>query len=189
MCGDDSFYRFGIREGFLDGLPIQELLLLLSCFSRVRLWVTLWTVAHQAPLSTGFSRQEYRSGLPFPSPNTGDMDSMILPSFLHFNETCSVKCLLVSLLFYGLKQHLFCSPVWNLGRAWRKTWQCTPVFLPGKILWTEEPGGLQSTGSQESYMTQRLNHHQWGQLVDTAPWSACRHSISCDGSKAGAEII
>ena len=93
---------------------------------------------------------------------------MILPSFLHFNETCSVKCLLVSLLFYGLKQHLFCSPVWNLGRAWRKTWQCTPVFLPGKILWTEEPGGQQSMGLQESYMTQRLNHHQWGQLVDTA---------------------
>ena len=29
---------------------------------------TLWTVAHQAPLSMGFSRQEYRSGLPFPSP-------------------------------------------------------------------------------------------------------------------------
>ena len=39
-----------------------------SCFSRVRLWVTLWTAAHQAPLSTGFSRQEYWSGLPFPSP-------------------------------------------------------------------------------------------------------------------------
>ena len=28
----------------------------------------LWTVAHQAPPSVGFSRQEYRSGLPFPSP-------------------------------------------------------------------------------------------------------------------------
>ena len=30
--------------------------------------VTLWTVAHQAPLSVGFSRQEHWSGLPFPSP-------------------------------------------------------------------------------------------------------------------------
>ena len=30
--------------------------------------VTLWIVAHQAPLSMGFSRQEYWSGLPFPSP-------------------------------------------------------------------------------------------------------------------------
>ena len=31
-------------------------------------FVTLWTVAHQAPLSMGFPRQEYWSGLPFPSP-------------------------------------------------------------------------------------------------------------------------
>ena len=37
----------------------------------VRLFVTLWTVAHQAPLSMGFSRQEYWSGLPFPPP--GDL--------------------------------------------------------------------------------------------------------------------
>ena len=36
--------------------------------SRVRLFVTPWTVAHQAPPSMGFSRQEYWSGLPFPSP-------------------------------------------------------------------------------------------------------------------------
>ena len=37
---------------------------MLSHFSRVRLFVTLWTVACQAPLSMGFSRQEYWSGLP-----------------------------------------------------------------------------------------------------------------------------
>ena len=34
--------------------------------SHVRLFATLWTVAHQAPLSMGFSRQEYWNGLPFP---------------------------------------------------------------------------------------------------------------------------
>ena len=39
--------------------------------SRVRLFATPWTVAHQALLSMGFSRQEYWSGLPFPSP--GDL--------------------------------------------------------------------------------------------------------------------
>ena len=44
------------------------MLLLLSRFSHVQLCVTPWTVAHQAPLSIGFSRQEYWSGLPFPSP-------------------------------------------------------------------------------------------------------------------------
>ena len=47
-----------------------------SCFSLVRLFVTLWTVGSlQAPLSMGFSKQEYWSGLPFPLPgnlpNTG----------------------------------------------------------------------------------------------------------------------
>jgi len=36
--------------------------------SRVRLLVTPWTVAYQAPPSMRFSRQEYWSGLPFPSP-------------------------------------------------------------------------------------------------------------------------
>ena len=36
--------------------------------SRVRLFATAWSVAYQAPLSMGFSRQEYGSGLPFPSP-------------------------------------------------------------------------------------------------------------------------
>ena len=41
---------------------------MLSRFSLVRLCAILWTAAHQAPLSTGFSRQEYWSGLPFPSP-------------------------------------------------------------------------------------------------------------------------
>ena len=40
----------------------------LSRFSHVQLFATLWTIAHQAPLSMGFSRQEYWSGLPFPSP-------------------------------------------------------------------------------------------------------------------------
>ena len=43
----------------------------MKSFSRVQLFVTPWTVAHQAPLSMGFSRQEYWSGLPFPSP--GDL--------------------------------------------------------------------------------------------------------------------
>ena len=43
----------------------------LSRFSHVQLCATLWTVAHQAPLSMGFSRQEYWIGLPFPS--SGDL--------------------------------------------------------------------------------------------------------------------
>ena len=41
---------------------------MLSCFSCVQLFATLWMVAHQAPLCMEFSRQEYWSRLPFPSP-------------------------------------------------------------------------------------------------------------------------
>ena len=53
----------GFRR-FLNSL----LLLLLSCFSHVRLCATPQTAAHQVPLSLGFSRKEHWSGLPFPSP-------------------------------------------------------------------------------------------------------------------------
>ena len=40
----------------------------MKLLSHVRLFVTPWTVAYQAPMSMGFSRQECWSGLPFPSP-------------------------------------------------------------------------------------------------------------------------
>ena len=43
----------------------------MKSLSRVRLFATPWTVAYQAAPSMGFSRQEYLSGLPFPSP--GDL--------------------------------------------------------------------------------------------------------------------
>ena len=53
----------------------------LSRFSSLQLFETLWTVAHQAPLSTGFSKQKYWSGLPFSPP--GDLpDAEIKPTYL-----------------------------------------------------------------------------------------------------------
>ena len=53
---------------------------MLSHFSHLRPFATLQTVAHQAPLSMGFSRQEYWSGLPCPPP--GDPDPGIDPASL-----------------------------------------------------------------------------------------------------------
>ena len=44
---------------------------MLSHFSHVQLFATPWTIAHQAPLSMGFSKQEYWSGFPCPPP--GDL--------------------------------------------------------------------------------------------------------------------
>ena len=69
----------GLKEGRLNGsfsffpgkYPLRLHACALSCFSRVQLSVTLWTVARQAPLSMGFPRQTYWSGLPLPAP--GDL--------------------------------------------------------------------------------------------------------------------
>ena len=46
------------------------IVLCIQLLSHVRLFSTPWTVAHQAPVSIGFPRQEYWSRLPFPSPGT-----------------------------------------------------------------------------------------------------------------------
>ena len=74
----------------------------------------LWTVAHQAPPSTGFSRQEYWSGLPFPSP--ADLpDPGIKPEFL------------ASPAMAG-KFFANCS-TWEYRR---RQWHPTAVLLPGK---------------------------------------------------------
>ena len=49
----------------------QNPVLCAQMLSHIRLFATPWTVAHQAPLSMGFSRQKYWSGVPFPLP--GDL--------------------------------------------------------------------------------------------------------------------
>ena len=45
--------------------------------SHVRLLATPWTAAYKAPPSMGFSRQEYRSGMPVPSPDTATIDDQM----------------------------------------------------------------------------------------------------------------
>ena len=47
---------------------VEDSVCVRESLSRVRLFATPWTAARQAPRSVGFSRQEYWSGLPFPSP-------------------------------------------------------------------------------------------------------------------------
>ena len=64
-----KFYNIVIHnfKGYTPFMNRSEV----KSLSRVWLFVTPWTVVHQAPPSMGFSRQEYWSGLPFPSP--GDL--------------------------------------------------------------------------------------------------------------------
>ena len=74
------------------------LLLILSCFSHILLFAIRWSVVCQAPLSTGFSRQKYWSGLPFPPP--GDLpDPGIEPSSPTSTIENNACC---GLVIYGL---------------------------------------------------------------------------------------
>ena len=52
-------------------------------FSHVRLFATPWTAAYQAPLSMGFSRQEYWSGVPLPSPESHTRSKQTLTKDLY----------------------------------------------------------------------------------------------------------
>jgi len=61
-----SYFQKDVRQ-----LTVKDTSEEVKLLSRVQLFATPWTVAYQAPLSMGFSRQECWSGLPFPSP--GDL--------------------------------------------------------------------------------------------------------------------
>ena len=68
----DGDYSHEIKRCLLLGRKATtNLKVKVKSLSRVRLFATPWTVAYQAPLSMGFSKQQYWSGLPFPSP--GDL--------------------------------------------------------------------------------------------------------------------
>ena len=77
MCMYSSFMKMQSYIYILKNIlwtssyNINIYILKVKLLSHVRLFATLWTVGHQAPPSTGFPRQEYWSGLPFPSP--GDL--------------------------------------------------------------------------------------------------------------------
>ena len=61
-------YNFGSENVIMQALYILIRKEEVKSLSRVRLFATPWTIAYQAPPAMGFSRQEYWSRLPFPSP-------------------------------------------------------------------------------------------------------------------------
>ena len=88
--------------------------------SRVRLFATPWTVNYQVPPSMGFSKQRYWSGLPFPSQLVKNLPAV---------QETRVQSL-----------------SWE--DALEKEMATHSSIFAWKISWTEEPGGLQSMGSQ-----------------------------------------
>ena len=70
-------FRFKYVLGVISSYPTVKVKV--RSLSRVRLFVTPWTVAYQAPQSMEFSRQQYWSGLPFPSPRDLPGEGRIKP--------------------------------------------------------------------------------------------------------------
>ena len=111
--------------------------------SRVRLFVTPWTVAYQAPLSMGFSRQEYWNRLLFPSP--GDLPNPgIEPGSLAL-QWILYNCATWEAPVVGLTDHKNNA---NTCRWLEKEMATHSSTLAWKIPWMEDPGRLQSIGLQ-----------------------------------------
>ena len=124
--------------------------------SRVRLFVTPWTITYQAPLSVGFSRQEYWSGLLFPWEDPGDLPNPGIkprsPAGRRFRALWSEPWGKPKNTMVNNKkksQHIYITMETGMAihssiLAWR---------IPG----TEETGGLRRfLGSQRSEATERL---------------------------------
>ena len=124
--------------------------------SRVRLFETPWTVAHQASPSMEFSRQEYWSGLPFPSPGNSPFLETTFPYIYNFSGASlgaqTVKCLPAMWERPGFDPWLSKIP-------WSRQWPPTPVLLPRKFHGWRSLVGYSPWGCKESDTTERLHFH------------------------------
>ena len=153
----------------------------LHSFSHVWLFLALQTAVHQAPLSMGFSRQEFWSGLPLPPPghlpDPGiKSTSLTTPESARefFTTSTSWELFLLSdirqrktsisfpdgsvvknlPLMQETWRHWF--DPWVRKNPWRRKWQHIPVFLPGKS------HGQRSLGvTKELDMTEQLKKNTW----------------------------
>ena len=134
---------------------------MLNCFSRVWLSATLWTMACQAPLSMGFSRQEHWSGLPFPSPMHESEKWKWSRSVVSDSYGLQPTRLLRPWDFPGKNTGVSCQCLrWQCRRSrfnfWfgkipqRRKWQPTPVFLPGEFHGQRSLAGYRPWGCKES---------------------------------------
>ena len=120
--------------------------------SHIQLVATPWTAAYQAPPPMGFSRQEYWSGVPLPSPILG-LPAVLLQECLgikelgkdHLARDVQVWCELE----LPSRSHL-----WVRKISWRRKWQPTPAFLPGESQRRGSLVGCRLWGCTESDMTE-----------------------------------
>ena len=115
---------------------------MLSRFSPVQLFATLWTIAHQTPLSRGFSRKEYWGGLPCPPPR--NLLKLGIKPASPVSPALQADSLPIELLGSGKEPTCQCrrrkrcrfdlslGVPWVGKISWRRAWQPTPVFSPGE---------------------------------------------------------
>ena len=129
---------------------------MLSRFSHAQLYATLWTVTCRAPLSMGFSRQEYWTGLPFPS--LGDLPH---PGIEPGSPVLQADSLLTELP--GPETATDC-PGRGQGPALRSGWPDVPVQLgePGWVgSWGHGFGPHRDQGSVSFRIHQATTVAQW----------------------------
>ena len=135
----------------------------MKSFSRVWLFATSWTAAYQAPSSMGFSRQEYWSGVPLPSPILKYMKIKKI-------ENAKLKVqeyFCASFGKWSFKTKLIkCSNIVLLMLRYFPT----PVFLPGKSHGQRSLVGCSPWGCEESDTIEQLHFH---------------FSLSCIGERNG----
>ena len=123
-CSLSGFSVYGISQARI--LERNKLKLL----SRVQFFVTPWTVAYQAPPSMGFSRQEYWSGVPFPSP--GDLPHPGIE--LVFLLSSALQVILYPLTYQGSPvafyyKHLYIFLLLTSSVFRKEPWQSFSLFL------------------------------------------------------------
>ena len=114
-CGSPEVFQV-LRLVLSTQRPLYPRACVLSRFSRVQLFATPWTAAHQAPLSIGFSRQEYWSGLPCPPPQGNIPDPE--------TEAASLKSPVVAGRFFTT------STTWEALYPLNNLINCVKVFIP-----------------------------------------------------------
>ena len=124
---------------------------ILSRFSRVQLFVTPWTVAYQAPLSMGFFRQDYWSGLPCPSPK--DLPDPGIKPCLFGHLHWQVGYLPLSDFTFTFHFH-----------ALEKEMATQSSILAWRIPGTAESGRLLSMGSHSSRLFKMMT---WSSQLDS----------------------
>ena len=135
-------------------MPVVPVGFLLSCFSRVQLFATPCTIVCQAPLSMGFSRQEYWSGLLCPSPGIflTQGSNLRLLSLLHW-QVGSLPLVPPGKPTQGYTRNLTCH-----GRREFQLEGCTTKANG----WSHEPGWW-GTGDSKllSSLGHKIEHGRW----------------------------